>query len=176
MVKMCFGAFWSDPKTRVSECFSEVLYCFCHRGSGTSKRGIVEAVKLPTHPTCRLGTLMRRRKRSQKRRAPLGAYLRMYTYLLICTRVASLLEVLLLLRRGCYCCGAEACDRGRARGKSVFNGAAKASECLGATRRACQGIHNFMSLLDDVLEVLHANKGTEFGELEFKNVSFDVVI
>ena len=27
-----FSCFWSDPKTRVFECFSEVLYCFCHLG------------------------------------------------------------------------------------------------------------------------------------------------
>ena len=26
--------FWSDPKTRVFECFSEALYCFCHLGWG----------------------------------------------------------------------------------------------------------------------------------------------
>jgi len=25
-----FQCFWSDPKTRVFDCFSEVLYCFCH--------------------------------------------------------------------------------------------------------------------------------------------------
>ena len=28
----CFQCFWSDPKSRVFECFSEVLYCFCHLG------------------------------------------------------------------------------------------------------------------------------------------------
>ena len=27
-----FQCFWSDPKTRVFECFSEALYCFCHLG------------------------------------------------------------------------------------------------------------------------------------------------
>ena len=33
--KIVFQCFWSDPKTlRVFECFSEVLYCFCHLGSG----------------------------------------------------------------------------------------------------------------------------------------------
>ena len=31
--KNVFQCFWSDPKTRVFECFSEVLYCFCHLGS-----------------------------------------------------------------------------------------------------------------------------------------------
>ena len=30
--KNVFQCFWSDPKTRVFECFSEVLYCFCHLG------------------------------------------------------------------------------------------------------------------------------------------------
>ena len=28
--KHVFQCFWSDPKTRVFECFSEVMYCFCH--------------------------------------------------------------------------------------------------------------------------------------------------
>ena len=27
-----FQCFWSGPTTRVFECFSEVLYCFCHLG------------------------------------------------------------------------------------------------------------------------------------------------
>ena len=30
--KNMFQCCWSDPKTRVFECFSEDLYCFCHLG------------------------------------------------------------------------------------------------------------------------------------------------